>query len=601
MAAVIAEVIKPMPEIVNIAAYQFAGLRGLSGLRDELRLLAKANQLRGTILLSPEGINVFVAGERAGVDLLLMRLRSIPGLENLPAKESYSRTRPFSRMLVKIKREIIAFGVDGIDPRRYTSRRLQAEELKRWLDEGRPITLLDTRNNFEVEAGTFKNAVSIGVDDFRDFPKAVSQLPVDLRCQPIVTFCTGGIRCEKAAPFLERAGFTDVYQLDGGILKYFELVGGSHYQGQCFVFDQRVALNPRLEESNLRQCFACQAVLSEKDQLSPHYVPAVSCPHCYQTVEEKYARVITSRRKALSKVTSPLPGSVPYDNVRPLSVPLRFDGMELLAFLDAMHTHLSAEHWIEICENNRLLCGDQPVKPGRVMRAGERLLHLMPATLEPDVATAIEILHEDDAIVVVNKPAPLPMHPCGRFNRNTLSYLLNLVYHPVHLRPAHRLDADTTGLVVFSKSREIAGALQPQFESGTVDKTYFARVQGKPTEAMFECHAALSDSGTRVPDLCGLPASTRFKLSSTFDDATSLLEVTPLTGRTNQIRAHLWKLNLPIKGDPVYLPDGRLGNAQALSISDSPLCLHAATIEFVHPLTKLRVRYESPAPAHILR
>jgi RluA family pseudouridine synthase len=585
-----------MPAVVNIAAYKFAEMTNLAALRDELRRLAKAQQLRGTILLSPEGINIFVAGSREGIDRLLRRVKSIPGLENLPVKESYSDTKPFSRMLVKIKREIIAFGVDGIDPRRYTSRRLQAQQLKRWLDEGRPVTLLDTRNNFEVEAGTFQNAVAIGVDDFRDFPKAVRQLPETLKSQPIVTFCTGGIRCEKAAPLLERFGFTDVYQLDGGILKYFEEVGGAHYRGQCFVFDQRVALNPDLKEANLRQCFACQAVLTELDQASPLYVSAKSCPHCYQTSEEKYAKLMERRQHEIARMTTPLPGSLPYDNVRPLSVPLRFDGLELMEFLEAMHTHLSREHWLEICRLDRLLCRDEPVQPGRIMRAGERLLHKMPATLEPDVATGVEILHEDDAIVVINKPAPLPMHPCGRFNRNSLIYLLQQVYHPQHLRPAHRLDADTSGVVVFSKSREIAGILQPQFETGDVKKTYLARVHGRPGKELFECHSAISDSGIRLPDENGACASTLFRRVKNFENGTALLEVTPLTGRTNQIRAHLWSLDLPIMGDPIYLPGKRLGVARSLAVTDPPMCLYAAAIEFDHPLTRRHVRYQAAKP-----
>lgn len=220
----------PLP-ILNIAAYKFAPLTGLAELRIELRDLAKAQRLRGTILLSPEGINCFVAGERPGIEALLERVRRIPGLADLPVKESLSREQPFNRMLVKIKAEIIAFGMPGIEPGRYTSRRLSPRELKRWLDEGRPVTLLDTRNEFEVDAGTFEGAVALPLDDFRHFPQAVLGLPAELKRQPVVTFCTGGIRCEKAAPYLEQAGFADVYQLDGGILKYFEECGGAHDPG----------------------------------------------------------------------------------------------------------------------------------------------------------------------------------------------------------------------------------------------------------------------------------------------------------------------------------------------------------------------------------
>lgn len=238
-----------MTSVVNIAAYKFVELDHLEELRVELRGLCAAQQLRGTILLSPEGINLFIAGSRTAVDTLLARLRQIPECDNLPVKESLSREQPFKRLRIKVKREIIAFGVAGIDPRQYTSRRLSPADLKRWLDEGRPVTLLDTRNEFEVQIGTFQNAVSLKVEDFRDFPSAVNSLPVELKESRVVTFCTGGIRCEKAAPYLEREGFRDVYQLDGGILKYFEECGGEHFQGNCFVFDERVTV-----DSNLAEC-----------------------------------------------------------------------------------------------------------------------------------------------------------------------------------------------------------------------------------------------------------------------------------------------------------------------------------------------------------
>ena len=410
-----------MSSIVNVAAYKFVGLPDLAGLRNELRQRCRDWQIKGTILLSPEGINLFVAGSRDGIDALLSHLRAIPQLRDLTAKESLSDEQPFNRMLVKIKREIIAFGVDGIDPREYTSKRLTPTELKAWLDAGKPVTLLDTRNDFEVETGTFKNAVAIGVDSFRDFPDAIAKLPEELKSQPVVTFCTGGIRCEKAAPLLEREGFSDVYQLDGGILKYFEECGGEHYDGECFVFDKRVAVDATLAPSQLAMCFACQAILSPEEQRSPQFMEGVSCPRCYHPLDDEQAALLNRRHDRLREVTSPLPGSAPYDNIRPIRVPQQYDGAEVLEFLDAIHTRLSRGEWEEVIGRGELMIHNEQVTPGRTLHAGERLLHHIPATVEPDVNAAIEILHEDDALVVVNKPGSCRLEACGSCNRNGLA------------------------------------------------------------------------------------------------------------------------------------------------------------------------------------
>lgn len=584
-----------MSRIVNIAAYHFAPLGDLLPLKRELARLCHESNLKGTILLSAEGINLFVAGEREGIDRLLARVRAIDGLANIEVKESFSDEQPFNRMLVKIKKEIIAFGVDGIDPRRYTSKRITAEELKQWLDEGRPVALLDTRNDFEVASGTFDNAIPVGVDDFRDFPQAVKELPEALKDQPIVTFCTGGIRCEKAAPYLESVGFKNVFQLDGGILKYFERVGGAHYHGDCFVFDKRVALDPSLKPSGVVQCFACQAVLTREEATSPKFVEGVSCPRCWRSPDESMAELIARRHDAIRAATTPLPGSVPYDNVRPISVPLRLDGYGVLDFFDAMHTHLSRDEWREACMNGHVVCRGEVVRPGRMVRAGDRLLHTMPATREPDVNADLRIAYEDDAIVVIDKPAPLPMHPCGRFNRNTLSYILEQVYRPLHLRAVHRLDADTSGLVLLAKTAAIARALQLQFQDGRVRKRYTANVKGSPVEDVFTCDAPLSaelgrhGSGAVVER--GQECLTRFRVLSRNLDGTTTIEAEPVTGRTHQIRLHLASLGLPIVGETFY--DGRPAAETFVRGPDEPpLQLRATNLELNHPLTGKPIRFE---------
>ena len=235
-----------MGKIVNIAAYQFVPLDALSELQVQLREHAAALHLKGTILLAPEGINLFLAGTRAQIDDFLGQLQAMPEFTSLAVKESLSARQPFGKLLVKLKKEIISLGRPDIDPARAPAPRLPARELAAWLGEGREVVLLDTRNDFEVEHGTFKGAVSMGLDNFRSFAERVNDLDPALKDKTIVTFCTGGIRCEKAAPLMIKNGFSRVYQLDGGILKYFEECGTAHFVGNCYVFDERIALDPAL-------------------------------------------------------------------------------------------------------------------------------------------------------------------------------------------------------------------------------------------------------------------------------------------------------------------------------------------------------------------
>ncbi len=592
-----------MNQIVNIAAYKFVALPELRSLRARLLALCKSWELKGTILLSAEGINLFVAGAAEKIDLLLAELRSLPGLEDLKVKISVTEHQPFTRMLVRLKKEIIAFGVEGIDPAQRTSPKLTATELKQWLDEGRPVTLLDTRNDYEVKLGTFKNALPIGIDHFREFPDAVRKLPTQMKEQPIVMFCTGGIRCEKAGPFMEREGFKQIFQLDGGILKYFEDCGGAHYDGECFVFDQRVGLDPSLQETESTQCFRCQTPLSEADQKDERYVSGQSCPFCFKTATEQMTENIARRHEAIARAVTPLPGSAPYDNFKPVNVPEEYDGKTLVEALCGVVKHLPAEYWETECARGLVLnTKHEIVSAKKIVRAGERFLHKYPNVTEPDVNGRVEILHEDQALIVVNKPAPLPMHAGGRFNFNTLQHILNAAYHPQKPHPAHRLDANTTGLVLVTRSRHFAGKLQPQFAKGSVTKTYLVRVQGAPLENEFSCDAPISteagEVGSRTVDFeNGLPSRTEFRVLQRHTDGTTLLEARPLTGRTNQIRIHARQLDFPVCGDQVYLAGKKIGVTQTLSLTDPPLCLHAWKIKFVHPQDHKPVEFTAPPPA----
>jgi UPF0176 protein len=241
--------------VLNISAYRFVPLPDAAALREPL--LARCNELglKGTILLADEGINLFVAGAPQRVRALLADLRADPRLADLQAKESWSAEVPFGRMLVKHKREIIRMNHPAIRPDQGRAPALDARTLARWLDQGhddagRPVVTLDTRNAFEVDHGTFEGAIDWRLGKFSDFPAALQQHAGELRGKTVVSFCTGGIRCEKAALVMREAGLADVWQLEGGILKYFEETGGAHFKGSCFVFDEREALDPALKPTS---------------------------------------------------------------------------------------------------------------------------------------------------------------------------------------------------------------------------------------------------------------------------------------------------------------------------------------------------------------
>ena len=602
--------------IINISCYKFVPLDNLEDRRTALRRRAVELNLKGTVLLSHEGINLFVAGPPDSIHLFVDFLRSDPAFADLKPKESQNEYQPFNRMLVKVKKEIIAFGIDGVAPSQRTSPKLPAKELKRWLDEGRKVHLLDTRNDYEYDLGTFDNAIKMGLDHFREFPEGVSRLPEELKDEPIVMFCTGGIRCEKAGPYMEMAGFRNVYQLDGGILKYFEEVGGAHYNGECFVFDQRVAVDPSLQETPTTQCYVCQAVVTAEQQQLPQYVPGQSCPACYREVSQTMAELIESRHQQIKTATTPLPGSQPCLNRRPLNVPQRCAGMRLIEFLTDLHPQVEREEWLRrIAESiivptepvrrrrrSKWVAEPLPLSPDRLVREGERFDQLQAMSVEPDISADIRVLHEDEEFIILSKPAPLPVHASGRFNRNTLRNILNSVWFPCRPHIVHRLDANTSGVMVLCKRKRVASIVQKQFENRQVAKTYLAVVHGHPTAGKFSCDAALSceaeHGGIRLIDAEGDDASTAFEVVQRRDDGTTLVRAIPQTGRTNQIRAHLWHLGFPIVGDPAYLPNHQLGSNHTLLPSERAMCLHAESIGF-RDGNGSALTFQSPAPAWV--
>ena len=237
--------------ILNISLYHFQPLQELSSWKERFMKLCEEGGLKGTVLLAPEGMNAFVAGEPDGVERFERSIQEWFKKPDLFGKRSWSDTIPYRRLFVKVKKEILTFGVDSVRPEIQRAPAIAPKDLAQWIREGRDFGLLDTRNDFEFEVGSFEQAVHLNLRKFNEFPQKIDLLPEDWKEKPVVMFCTGGIRCEKAGIFLEQKGFKNILQLDGGILKYFEECGGEGYRGACFVFDQRRAVDPSLKVAEL--------------------------------------------------------------------------------------------------------------------------------------------------------------------------------------------------------------------------------------------------------------------------------------------------------------------------------------------------------------
>ncbi len=274
-----------MNQIVVCALYKFVTLENFQGLRQPLHNILEANQVRGTLLLANEGINGTIAGSRAGINTVLNWLRNDPRLSDIDYKESFTDSMPFNRAKVKLKKEIVTLGVEGIDPKRVVGTYVSPADWNQLISDPEVI-IVDTRNDYEFKVGTFKNALNPNTESFREFPRFVKENLSPEKHKKIAMFCTGGIRCEKSTAFLKEQGFDEVYHLKGGILKYLEEVPATEtlWEGECFVFDERVTVNLQLEKGNYDQCNACRLPITEVDKASDKYLQGVSCPHCFDKV-----------------------------------------------------------------------------------------------------------------------------------------------------------------------------------------------------------------------------------------------------------------------------------------------------------------------------
>ena len=269
-------------KVVNIAGYRFVDLDDRDELREPFLNRCEELDLKGTILISSNGINFSLSGSQESVDRYLEFLESDERFIGIPLKVTYNDYQPFRRMLVRLKKEIISLGMDDIRPVEFTGPNIKPNEFQEMLDNEEEVIVLDTRNDYEVRVGTFKNALDLKISSFRDFPEAVSNLPEEYKKKPIVMFCTGGIRCEKASAVMLKSGFENVKQLEGGILDYFKETDASHWDGDCFVFDDRVAVDKGLNETDYVMCYSCREPLTKEEVRSPDYKVDDYCPYCVQ-------------------------------------------------------------------------------------------------------------------------------------------------------------------------------------------------------------------------------------------------------------------------------------------------------------------------------
>ena len=266
--------------VVNIAGYKFEPVENPVDLVRMYQQKCDELKLKGTMLISKNGINFSLAGTQQATDTIIAFLEEDNRFLNIPLKVTYSETQPFRRMKVRLKKEIISLGRKDINPRELTGERISPQDLKNLLDNKEDVLVLDTRNEYETRVGKFENAIDLNLDTFRDFPKAIESLPEEYKDKQIVMYCTGGIRCEKASAVMMKAGFADVKQLEGGVLDYFKETGGAYWEGDCFVFDERVALDTKLNETDYIYCYICREPLSAEEKSSPDFKINEHCPYC---------------------------------------------------------------------------------------------------------------------------------------------------------------------------------------------------------------------------------------------------------------------------------------------------------------------------------
>lgn len=290
-----------MNNITVCALYKFVLLENFEKIKTPLLNVMEKNDVKGTLLLALEGINGTIAGSKTGIDNVLAFINADERLSGVSFKCSYHQENPFQRTKVKLKKEIVTMGVEGIDPNLTVGTYVKPKDWNALISDPE-VLLIDTRNDYEIEIGTFENAVNPNTETFREFPEYVAKNLDKTKHKKVAMFCTGGIRCEKSTAYLKEQGFEDVYHLEGGVLKYLEEVPeqDTMWQGECFVFDGRVAVNHDLERGQYDQCFACRYPITEEEKTSELYIKGVSCHRCHDKYSDEQRSRFQEREKQIN-------------------------------------------------------------------------------------------------------------------------------------------------------------------------------------------------------------------------------------------------------------------------------------------------------------
>jgi UPF0176 protein len=562
--------------MIHSAFYKFVALENPAAVVVWLTNISQ--ELTGSILVSSEGINGTVAGAPQALEAFEQALHQNAQFSHMPFKHSACTTAPFARMKVQIKPEIVQMGVAQVDAVNHQARQLSPTQWRELLEQD-DVVVIDNRNSFEFRLGRFKGAIDPGVSHFRDFPAFIeANLPTwQAQNKRIAMYCTGGIRCEKTSAWLGQRNIP-VLELEGGILNYFQALpdASKEFEGECFVFDNRIALNTQLQETGttVEQVYAAQTDgawrIARAKRLFDAAVPA--------------PQVIAAKLVSPSKVVTPA-GQWP----------------NLLAFLCEYFAHISPEQWQARMREGRVLDAKGRALPlSSPFIAHQTLQYFREPTAERPIPFEAQVLFENECILVADKPHFLPVIPSGEYLQETLLMRLRNTYANQELSPAHRIDRDTAGLVLFTKQRKVRGTYQNLFAQRAVHKVYEA-VAGINPALKFpltrESFLTRSEHFMQAQETFDTPANATTHIRQLeIKGQYARYELAPISGQRHQLRVHMCALGIPILNDQIYptlTPEVANSDSAWAERYAAPLQLLARELRFTDPLSGEEMHFAS--------